>query len=33
MLDSIMAFLEGIKWYILLAIAIAGFIFIYWGSK
>jgi hypothetical protein len=33
MLDKILNFLERIKWWILLAIILAGFYFIYWGDR
>jgi type II secretory pathway component PulF len=33
MLDKLFDFLESIRWWILLAIILAGFIFIYWGEK
>jgi len=33
MFDKVWDFLESIKWYILLAIMLAGFIFIYWGDR
>jgi len=33
MFDKIFDFLERIKWWIFLAILIAGFIFIYWVDR
>jgi hypothetical protein len=33
MFDKIFDFLEGIKWWIFLAVLLAGFIFIYWGDR
>jgi len=31
--DSIIDFFDNYKWWILLAIILAGWIFIYWGSR
>jgi len=31
--DSIFNFLDTYKWWIMLAIILAGWIFIYWGSR
>lgn len=33
MADTILNFLESIKWWLLLAILIAGTLFIYWGDR
>jgi hypothetical protein len=33
MLDKVLDFLDKIKWWILLAVLLAGFVFIYWGDK
>lgn len=33
MFDKIMDFLERYKWWILLAVILAGVFFIYWGDR